>query len=93
MTQTLEDMVSRLEQMVEKGQQTWDLSKNDQEAISLAVRLLAAVRYLDCMPAYIESGPLAGGGLSVCVGMHEAEAESHLAALSLIGEQILADEK
>ena len=36
---------------------------------------------------------LPSGHVFACVGMHEAEAESHLAALSLIGEQILADEK
>lgn len=89
MTQTLEDCVSRLEQMAEDGQQTWDLSKNDQEAIRLAVRVLTVVQYLDQMPAYIESGPLAGGGLSLNFGMHEIEAESHLTAFSEAGEELL----
>jgi len=86
-------MVSRLEQMAEKGQQTWDLSKNDQDAISLAVRVLSVLRYLDGVPmTYVQSGPMPGVGYMVVAGVREAVAESHLAAFAKLGEEILAEE-
>lgn len=40
MAKSFEDNLSRLKQMCEPGQQTWDLSPNDTEAIAMAVRML-----------------------------------------------------
>jgi hypothetical protein len=86
MVQTLDECVSRLQQMASEDQQTWDLSPNDQEAIRLAVRVLSVVQYLDEMPAFVNSHPLAGGGMALVAGIREVEAESHLSAFSIMGE-------
>ena len=43
MSESLEDQVSRLRQMADPTQQTWDLSKNDQEAIAMAVRIIDVI--------------------------------------------------
>ena len=40
MAKSFEDNLSRLKQMCEPDQQTWDLSPNDTEAIAMAVRML-----------------------------------------------------
>lgn len=91
MSQTLEECVSRLEQMAEEGQQTWDLSKNDQEAIRLAVRVLTVIQYLDEKQSFIESGPVSAGGLCLFFNNHEIDAENHLIAFSEAGEEVLAE--
>ncbi len=91
MVQTLDQCVSRLHQMAEKNQQTWDLSPNDQEAILFAVRVLSVLEYLDQMPTFVESGPMAGGGLALVAGIREVEAESHLTAFAKMGEMILGE--
>ena len=91
MVQTLDECVSRLQQMAEDDQQTWDLSPNDQEAIRLAVRVLSVLEYLDQMPSFVESGPLAGGGMSLVAGIREVEAESHLTAFAKMGQEILGE--
>ena len=86
MAQTLEDCVSRLEQMAEKGQQTWDLSANDQEAIGLAVRVLNVLRYLDENLCWIQSAPVPGKGNLLLVGDRKIEAETHLELFAKAGE-------
>jgi hypothetical protein len=91
MAQTLEECVSRLEQMAEDGQQTWDLSKNDQEAIRLACRVLAVVQYLDEKESFIESGPCSAGGLCLVFNNHEVDAETHLIAFSEAGKEVKAE--
>ncbi len=91
MAQTLEECVSRLEQMAAEGQQTWDLSKNDQEAIRLACRVLAVIQYLDEKDSFIESGPISAGGLCLFFNNHEIDADDHLAAFSEAGEEVKAE--
>jgi hypothetical protein len=91
LAQTLEECVSRLEQMAEDGQQTWDLSPNDQEAIRLATRVLALIQYLDEKESFIESGPVSAGGLCLFFNNHEIDAESHLEAFSEGGKEVKAE--
>ena len=45
--ESVDDKISRLTSMCEKGQQTWDLSPNDVEAIRLAVDLLNVIQASD----------------------------------------------
>lgn len=47
MSESLGDKVSRLRAMTEHGQQSWDLSHNDTEAIALAVRVLSVIEFMD----------------------------------------------
>ena len=77
--------------MAEDGQQTWDLSKNDQDAIRLAVRVLTVIQYLDEKQSFIESGPVSAGGLCLFFNNHEIDAENHLIAFSEAGEEVLAE--
>jgi hypothetical protein len=41
------DHLGRLRAMIAPGQQTWDLSPNDVEAIAMAVRVLDVIAFLD----------------------------------------------
>lgn len=44
MSESSEDKLSRLEQMVADKADTWDLSANDKEAIAWAVKCIAALK-------------------------------------------------
>lgn len=92
MAQTSDQCIARLQQMASEGQQTWDLSPEDQEAIRMAVQVISVLEYLDQMPSFIESGPLAGGGLCVSIGVREKETESHVSAFVSLGKDILREQ-
>lgn len=78
MSESLKDKVSRLRAMAQHGQQTWDLSPKDTEAIQLAANVLNLIELLDVHGKWIESGPCESGATVLLVGGIEFEAGSHL---------------
>jgi len=61
--ESLDDQVRRLRAMIERGQQTWDLSLNDVEAISLAVRVLSVIETVNPLSGISVYKTMIGAGI------------------------------
>jgi hypothetical protein len=81
--ESIDDQVSRLRAMIGIGQQTWDLSPNDQAAISMAVRVLSVIQSIKPRDGISTFETMSGCEL-LCNGVRYANS-SLLACLSDAG--------